>query len=423
MVNDEYIHLNRNSKIYIAPMMNIRVADNDTLRYYLYNEQYVVPAPGAPSISIPDNITSNTPMNISMFEQAAEITRVNVEIVDPSNRTVFSRDITNLGRGSGEFWLFEWTWNATALRLSDDNSQVMDMGDNLVPALLRLNQSSPEEQVGVYFNSTGRIGRILDSNSIYYVSRSEYQKLKVTSDYDTMIANDTLRRQFIKIEPGVSTLRFQDIVNGRLNPSNQNHTLQGTIASLEPRAREAGADPGRYELRARIENAVNAMQVTGEYFNVTPAPMRDIYLGSAEALPGETVSIPVEVPSSGMERAIDLRYNSTIAQALAISGNCSPTWQLDGAQLERSEGRIKIRFPANCSKAELSFRAVGSNSSVDINATGWSGFEPEDITNGTITILPLRSIADETKKGNAPGYAVSLITVSLALVLHLRRRG
>jgi len=151
--------------------------------------------------------------------------------------------------------------------------------------------------------------------------------------------------------------------------------------------------------------------------------MRDIYLGSAEALPGETVSIPVEVPSSGMERAIDLRYNSTIAQALAISGNCSPTWQLDGAQLERSEGRIKIRFPANCSKAELSFRAVGSNSSVDINATGWSGFEPEDITNGTITILPLRSIADETKKGNAPGYAVSLITVSLALVLHLRRRG
>lgn len=99
MVNDEYIHLNRNSKIYIAPMMNIRVADNDTLRYYLYNEQYVVPAPGAPSISIPDNITSNTPVNISMFEQAAEIRRVDVEIVDSSNRTVFSRDITNLGRG------------------------------------------------------------------------------------------------------------------------------------------------------------------------------------------------------------------------------------------------------------------------------------------------------------------------------------
>jgi len=433
MVNDEYIHLNRGSKTHIAPMMNIRVADNDTLRYYLYNEQYVVPAPGAPLISIPDNITSNAPVNISMFEQAAEIRRVDVEIVDSSNRTVFSRDITNLGRGSGEFWLFEWTWNATVLRLSDDNSQIMDMGDNLVPALLRLNQSSPEEQVGVYFNSTGRIGRILDSNSIYYVSRSEYQKLKVASDYDTMIANDTLRRQFIKIEPGVSTLRFQDIVNGRLNPSNENHTLQGTIASLEPHAREVGADPGRYELRARIENAVNAMLATGEYFNVTPAPMRDIYLGSAEALPGETVSIPVEVPSSGMERAIDLRYDSTIAQALDISGNCSPTWQLDGAQLDgvqldqgqlgRGEGRIKIHFPTNCSKAELSFRTIGANSSVNINATGWSGFEPEDITNGTITVLPLKSTADETKKGNAPGYAVSLITVSLALVLHLRRRG
>ncbi len=210
-----------------------------------------------------------------MFEQAAEIRRVAADIADSSNRTVFSRDITNLGRGSGEFWLFNWTWNATTLRLSDDNSQIMDVGDNLIPELLRLNQSSAEEQVGVYFNSSGKIGRMLNSNSIFYVSRSEYQKLKVTSDYDTMLANETLWRQFIKIEPGNSTLRFQDIADGRLDPSSMNHTLQGTIESLEPHVREAGADPGRYEQRVRIENAVNAIKATGEFFKVIPAQMRE----------------------------------------------------------------------------------------------------------------------------------------------------
>ncbi len=219
MVNDENINLNRDSRVYIAPMMSIRVADNDTLRYYLYTEQNVVPAPSAPITNIPDNITSGTPANFSIFEQAAEIKQVTVDIVDSSNRTVFSRDITELGRGSGEFWMFNWIWNATILQLSDDRSRIMDVGENLVPALLRLNQSSPEEQVGVYFNSSGRIGRILNSNSIYYVSRSEYEKLKVTSDYDTMLANETLRKQYIKIEPEKSVLRFQDIVNGRLDPS------------------------------------------------------------------------------------------------------------------------------------------------------------------------------------------------------------
>ncbi len=416
MVNDEYIHLNRDSRVYIAPAMSIRVADNDTLRYYLYTEQYIVPSPNAPFVNIPANITSNTPTNITMIEQAAEIRQVTVDIVDSSNRTVYSRDITNLGRGSGELWLFNWIWNATILQLSDDNSQIMDVGDNLVPALLRLNQSSPEEQVGVYFNSTGRIGRILSSNSIYYVSRSEYQKLKVTSDYDTMLANDTLRRQFIKIEPGISTLRFQGIADGRLDPSNVNHTLKGTIASLDPYVTEVGARPGRYELRARIENAVNAIQVTGEYFNVTRAPIRGIYLGSAETSAGETVSIPVEVPSSGMERWIDLTYNSANAEDLSISGNCSPSWEL-GVE----EGRMKILFPANCSQAELSFRAIKSNSTIDINVTEWSGFEPEDITNGSIIVLPGDSAAEKAKKSNGPGYAASLLAIAFAL--YARRRG
>ena len=416
MVNDENINLNRDSRVYIAPMMSIRVADNDTLRYYLYTDQYVVPLPGAPLTNIPNNITSKTPANFTMFEQAAEIRQVTVEIVDSSNRTVFSRDITDIGQGSGEFWMFNWIWNATILQLSDDSSQIMDVGENLVPALLRLNQSSLEEQVWVHFNSSGRIGRILNSNSIYYVSRSEYQKLKVTSDYDTMLANETLRKQYIKIEPEKSSLRFQDIVNGRLDPSGQNHTLHGTIESLEPHAREVGAPPGRYELRVRVENVVDAIQATGEYFNVTSAPMRCIYLGSAQGFAGEEVSIPIEVPSSEMEKRVNLTYNTSRAEALSISGNCSSSWQL-----EEDEGRISILFPANCSRASLSFKAIEENATLDINVAGWSGFEPEDIANGTITVLAGESAANKAKKSNGPGYAASLL--ALAITLYLRRKG
>lgn len=415
MVNDEYIHLNRDSKIYIAPMMSIRVADNDTLRYYLYAEEYVVPAPDAPLITMPDNVTSKTPANFSIFEQAAEIKQVTVDIVDSSNRTIFSRDITNLGQGSGEQWFFNWIWNATVLELSDDKSQIMDVGDNLVPALLRLNQSSPEEQVGVYFNSTGRVGRILSSNSIYYVSRSEYERMKVVSDYDTMLANETLRKQFIRIEPEKSTLRFQDIANGRLDPNSQNHTLQGTIASLEPHIREVGAKPGQYEVRVRVENAVNAIQATGELFNVTPALMRGIFVGSVETFADQEVSIPVEVPSSAIERRISLTYNSSMAEALSISGNCSPSWQ------EESAGRINILFPANCSKAELSFAAIKANATIDVNVTGWSGFEPDDITNGTIAVSIGENAADEMKKSNGAGFAASLL--ALLIVLYFRREG
>ena len=416
MVNDDYIRLNRDSTIFIAPMMNIRVANNDTLRYYLFNSEYVVPAPGIPMTSIPDNVTSKTQANFSMFEQAAEIRQVSMDIVDYTNRTVYSRDITNLGQGSGEFWFFNWIWNATVLVLSDDKSQIIDVGDRLVPGLLRLNQSAPAEQVGVYFNATGRISRIQNSNSNFYVSRSEYEKLKVTSGYDIMLANETLRNQYIKINPGESTLEFQDLIDGNLIPSGINHTLEGTIENLEPHAKALGAPPGRYELRIRIENAVNAILATGHFFNVTAAPMSGIFLGSAQTVAGEEVSIPIEVPSSEMERRVNLTYNSSLADALSITGNCSPTWQL-----EADEGWISIQFPANCSRANLSFEAMEPDTSIEINVAGWSGFEPDDITDGNIMVSAREDAADEVKKSNGPGCIASLL--ALALVLFFRRKG
>jgi S-layer-related duplication domain len=101
MVNDDYVDLNRDSTVSIGPGMNIRVADNDTLRYYLYTSAYVVPAPKPPLINKSGNVTSGAPENISMIVQAAEIRQVTADILDSSNKTVFSEDITPLGSGLG----------------------------------------------------------------------------------------------------------------------------------------------------------------------------------------------------------------------------------------------------------------------------------------------------------------------------------
>ncbi|MDD1726777.1 MAG: hypothetical protein LUQ08_03055, partial [Methanothrix sp.] len=43
----------------------------------------------------------------------------------------------------------------------------------------------------------------------------------------------------------------------------------GNLSSLEPHAIASGAKPGRYQLQVRLENAVNAIWATDEYFNVT----------------------------------------------------------------------------------------------------------------------------------------------------------
>jgi hypothetical protein len=61
MVNDDYVDLNRDSTVSIGPGMNIKVADNDTLRYYLYTAAYVVPRPSPPLINKSGNVTSGAP--------------------------------------------------------------------------------------------------------------------------------------------------------------------------------------------------------------------------------------------------------------------------------------------------------------------------------------------------------------------------
>ena len=142
MVNTDNINLNRDSNVNIGPGMDIHVADNDTLRYYLYTSMYVVPPPEPPLINAQDNVSSSASANFSMIVKAAEIRQVMVNILDSSNRTVFTRDITRLGQGSGDLWGFAWKWNATTMQLSDDKSLVMDASGSPVPGLLYLNSSA-----------------------------------------------------------------------------------------------------------------------------------------------------------------------------------------------------------------------------------------------------------------------------------------
>ena len=415
LVNPDSINLNRNSDVNIGPGMDIHVADNDTLRYYLHNSIYVVPPPEPPLINAQDNVSSSASANFSIIVKAAEIRQVLVSILDSGNRTVFSRDITGIGQGSGDLWGFAWKWNATTLQLSDDRSPVLDASGSPVPGLLYLSPSTPAQQVSVIFDSMGRIGAISDSTSTYYVSRGEYKRLNSSLDYDAMLANNTARMQFIKIEPGKSILQFLDVVKGRLVPSGINHTLQGNLEAIEPHAIMIGAQPGRYELQVRVENAVNAIWATNEFINVTQAEMRGVSLGNALAFVGGEVSIPLQAPKSSGEKRINISYDVAKLKATDITGECKATWQVD-AKL----GRIGVLLPPGCAAANLTF-AVSSkaqaNDTIAINVTGTSGFRPETILNGTITIA-----ASEKGAKKSPSLGILAGLVALAAGAYFRRR-
>ena len=267
---EDSINLSRDKSVSVWPGMNIRSADNDSLRYYLYTMQYVVPVPKmAKDVAvIPANVPSSDQANFSMIVRAGDMVKVTSEILDPSARRIYFKDLTHLGRGSEDLWGYFWTWNATVLKMSDDNSSVMDSEGGPVLGLLYLNQSSAPLQVGITFDNSGRIARIGDNRTIYYLSPGKYKLTNSTLSYQELLVNSTVRKEFIKIESGVSRVRIFDVVNRTVHLST-NHTLTGPIESLEPHAVRIEAPPGRYELRARIQNAIGTLQVSGVYFNVT----------------------------------------------------------------------------------------------------------------------------------------------------------
>jgi hypothetical protein len=187
---------------------------------------------------------------------------------------------------------------------------------------------------------------------------------------------------------------------------------------LEPHAVVRDAKPGRYELRVRVENAVNAIQVFGEFLNVTPGEVRGISLGSTVAQAGESVAIPLEAPISGVEKRINISYDATMVKAVGISGECNPTWKVDS-----NLGKISVLLPGGCGAANLTFDARNSaskraNETAYLNVTGTSGFKPEYTINGSITIVAGDKAAE---KSGALGFVASIAAILAGA--YARRRG
>ncbi|MDD4580146.1 MAG: S-layer protein domain-containing protein, partial [Methanothrix sp.] len=386
MINTDRINFNRDSKVNIGPGMDVRVADNDTFRYYLYTSAYVVPAPEPPMLNIQRNVTSSGSANFSMIVQAAEIRQVLMSILDSNNRTVYSRDITSLGMGSDQFWRFDWIWNATTRQIGDNGSVLLDAGSLPLNGLLYLNGSSLPVMVYVTIDPQGRISEITDGASVYYITKSEYSKLNLTLDYDSMMANSTARKDFFQIKPGVSILQFYDLLNTGLAPSGINYTLEGNLNDLLPHINVAGARPGRYELRVRVENVVNAiMPTTGEYFNVTPIEMRNVSLDSVQAFPGGQATVRLAVPGPGGNKAVNITYDASKLTPLSISGDGKATWQINA-----TSGEIGVLLPEGSDAANLTFavkKGISTNDTIDLNITGMSGFVADVVSNGAINIV------------------------------------
>jgi S-layer protein (TIGR01567 family) len=385
MINTDRINFNRDSKVNIGPGMDVRVADNNTFRYYLYTSAYVVPAPEPPMLNIQRNVTSSESANFSMIVQAAEIRQVLMSILDSNNRTVYSRDITSLGMGSDQFWRFDWIWNATTRQIGDNGSVLLDAGSQPLNGILYLNKSSLPVMVFVTIDPQGRISQITDGASVYYITKSEYSKLNLTLDYDSMMTNSTARKDFFQIEPGVSILQFYDFLNTGMAPSGINYTLEGNLNDLLPHINVAGARPGRYELQVRVENAVNAIWATGEFFNVTASSgERNASLGSVEAWPGEKATVKLIVPNVAGNKTVNITYDSSKLKLLSVSGDDRTKWQSNA-----TAGEVGIILPDSCTAANLTFelnKNIPANDTIHLNITGISGFAADRIFNGSIRI-------------------------------------
>lgn len=321
MGNPEDVELKRDSSLSLWPGMNIRIADNDSLRYYIYTVAYVVPKPIITGIDYPKVANTTITANFSMAVVAAQIVSVTTEVLDAVGRTVYAMDLTALGTGSEDRWAYSWQWNITALAMSDDGSPVMDVGSgNAVPALLYLNSTSVPLPVGVRFDDEGRLALISSGQAIYYISRSEYDSSSRPLTYGAMLMNATVRKDYLQVQPGSSHLKLYDLIDGMTVPQKSNHTLSGDIGSLEPHIVSSPAVPGRYELRIRLENSADALRVGGIYFNVTESSGAIKSLSPAYAGSGDNSMVDLTIPSIKNEVRAEKANTTSEVKIVKIEG-------------------------------------------------------------------------------------------------------
>ncbi len=417
MVNMDYINLKRDSVVGILPGMNIAVADNDTLRYYIYKNEYVLPPPEVVEIYLPQEpVPSGGVANFSAFIRAGDIVSVTAETVDAGGRRVIQGDLTRSGVGARDQWLYSWQWNATVPALSDDGTLLPE--SDLQGGVLKLNDTAEPVPVSVNFDTSGRIGLIRDTaGEIYYISPAEYEKLGANSSYAEMASDEALRNRYVKIEAGASEIRFFQVVDGNAVLGNRSHKLWFSPQGIEPHLVRVGAPPGRYEVRLRVENAMNALQATGLYFEVARSELQSAAVGSATVRAGERFALPLEIPPSENGTMVALTYDPRRLTFEGIEDGADEGCGLFPDLSE--EGKIGLEVPGGCSAFNLTFRAGMAEGESEVGIREMEGGEVRRVINGTVNVT---APAEPRGRIPAPGAAFALLAVGLAFCLALRRR-
>ncbi len=415
MVNTENIELKRDSKIDILPGMSIAIADNDTLRYYIYKNEYVVPLPELADLYIPEEpVPSGGLANFSIFVLAGEIKSVTAEIVDFDSRRVILGDLTASGVGARDQWLYSWQWNATVPALSDDGTLLPE--SDIQGGVLQVNNTTEPVQARVSFDESGRIGLIQDSaGEIYYISPTEYEKLGALPSYAEMASDAALRSKYVKVEPGTSEIRFFTVVNGAAILSETSHRLWFSPQGLEPHLVRVGAPPGRYEVKLRAENSMDALQVTGLYFDVSGPDLRSASVGSAKVQTEERFSLPLEIPTSENKTRMTLIFDPDLLTFEGIDETeCDVMADLP------KRGEISLGILGNCSAVNLTFRAGKLEGLSEVGISEVEGIEVGEVRNGTVNVtLPQRSGGTQERRMPipAPGAVFALAVAGLVTAL------
>lgn len=272
--NDESLTLKKDSSVLLWPeipgywkVMSIEVADNETLRYRPFTLNYVLPPPRIVGMVLPQGTVSGF-ANFTVAVQAGDVRQVLAEIMDSNGRSVSMKDLTSLANGYSDRWTYSWSWDASVPVLSDDRSTVPDSEISPTSAVLYRNGSSRPVPVGVTFDLSGRISGIVGTDGTsYFVAPDTFSRIVKNISFQEMLNNTTMRERFIKIEPDVSRIGFFPRVNGTTK-GQINHTISGTLSSIEPHIEKVPVPPGNYTLRISAANPMGSVIGIG-FFNLS----------------------------------------------------------------------------------------------------------------------------------------------------------
>ena len=413
MTNTDTLTLKRDDhNIRLLPGISIAVADDEKLRYNIYRNEYVVPLPRVIDVGLPqDEVPSNGQANFSVTIQGGDLDSITAEVLDSQGQRIVMADLTPLGVGYGDLWRYSWYWKAESLKLSDDGS-MLPMGA-IQGGMLYLNQSSTTPiTVLVNFDEEGKIALIQGQDDVvYYVSRYTYEVANPSLSYEELLEDEDLRFQLLKVEPGISKIQFYNVIDGNSVLESTNHTLTGSLESLEPHLMQVGIPPGQYEIRLTAKNSMGTTKTNDLQFVVSKSEHLSVSVGSATVEFGEKITVPLEVSEFEGEKQVKIAYNPEILAFENVSG-CF-------AQSDLEDGTIDLVMPQDCLSLNLTFKPKKDNVTTEIGIEDLGGLEIKDMINGTITVLPEAKLQKEGKSNATSAFAALLI---LAMVTKMIKR-